>query len=206
VPDRVRPHLRCDNSLALQAAGALGAPLPRVALWLTALGLALAACSNEDAQTPAPGPTGGTSAEGGGGGEGGEGGGSSAGASGQAGAGGIVGTAGAGGSGAAGEAGVAGAAGGGTVDDPCDTGSCLACTACLSEKTCSIEYKACFEDNPDCQALQQCYLGCDDATCRSACDAQAPEAAQEAARAFLVCSLCTACQTTCGPDPSCGSL
>jgi hypothetical protein len=199
VLDRVRSPLRCDKSLAARGGSLLGAALLRAALCLGSVALAVGACSHDDAQAPAPGPTGGTSAEGGA-----SGGGGSAGGSGQAGAGGIVETAGAAGESANG--GEAGAAGGGAVDDPCDTGSCLACTACLSEKTCRIEYEACFENNPDCQALQQCYLGCDDATCRNACDAQAPAAAQQTARAFLVCSLCTACQTTCGPDPSCGSL
>jgi hypothetical protein len=158
------------------------------------------ACSSEDAQAPAPGPTGGTGAAAGTSGDAGAAGdGTQAGASSGAGAGG---EAGASGSGVAGESGAAGGVG----EDPCDTGSCLGCTACLSEKTCRAEYEACFEDNPDCQALQQCYLGCDDESCRTACDAQAPPAAQAAARAFLVCSLCTACQTTCGPDPSCASL
>lgn len=135
-------------------------------------------------------------------------GGTTSGSAGSAGSPGVAGAAGAETGSAGSEAGSGGASGGGGAgpdQDPCDTGSCLSCTACLSEKTCKAEYKACFEDDPDCQALQQCYLGCDDAACRSACNDQAPPSARDAAEAFLNCSLCKACQTTCGPDPSCAA-
>ncbi len=87
--------------------------------------------------------------------------------------------------------------------DVCDTGSCLSCTACINTETCKQPYQACFENNPGCVTLSQCYLGCSAADCRDTCDAQADEPSRKAARAFLQCSLCDACQTTCGKDPSC---
>lgn len=125
------------------------------------------------------------------------------------------GAAGIGGSGDAGTSSLAGAAGtagasqagnggqGGSGVDVCDTGSCLACTACINQETCKQPYQACFENNEGCKALAQCYLGCTAADCRTTCDAEADQPSVKAARAYLDCSLCQACQTTCGKDQSC---
>lgn len=104
-------------------------------------------------------------------------------------------------SGASGNAGAGGTAAPGP--DVCDTGSCLSCTACINNETCKQPYQACFENNPGCVTLSQCYLGCSAADCRDTCDAQADEPSRKAARAYLQCSLCDACQTVCGRDPSC---
>jgi len=146
------------------------------------------ACGGDEA---APAPTGGA-------GRGGSGAGGEAGTKGESGAGGA--------GAASGAQGDAGAAGTGSVGpDVCDTGSCLSCTACINAATCKQPYQACFEDNPGCTALAQCYLGCTEADCRDTCDAQADAASRTAARAYLRCSLCEACQTTCGQDPSCKS-
>jgi hypothetical protein len=156
------------------------------------------ACGSDGPAAPVPASPGGASASGGDGGSRAE----SGGRAGQAGsnAGGAGGGAGKATGGAAGNAGVAGA---GPTTDVCDTGSCLACTACINDATCQAPYQACFVGNPGCVALQQCYLGCSDAACRDACDQQADEPSRVAARAYLTCSLCDACQTACGRDPSC---
>ena len=96
----------------------------------------------------------------------------------------------------------------GTCPQTCDESSadCTACQMCAGGAggPCNDELIECFQNNPDCVSLNECYGNCSDDVCTDDCKAQFPGGISDQKAAY-VCLLCNNCAVTCDEpsNPNC---